>query len=191
MRDKLRNPLYLVGQSVVLKEVVPKYFPYIIRWRNDNELNRYLNQPYELTIELEARWYENVYLKDMTQGLLLMIDKQNQKPFGTLGWTDMDFSKKRCIGGRILRGCAEYKGSDAYKESFVVYGDYLYQYVDVIDVHVVRENLKSIKRHQRLGFVFEEREFQYPSEALVNGMRQLECYRTKQQYIFWKQKNMA
>lgn len=191
VRDKLRNPLCLVGQSVILEEIAPKYFSYIIQWRNDKELNRYLNQPFELTMELETRWYEEVYLKDGTQGLLLMIDKQKQKPFGTLGWTDMDFSGKRCIGGRILRGFAEYRGSDAYKESFVIYGDYLYQYVDVIYAHVVRENLKSIKLHKRLGFVFEEREFQYPKEAFVNGMHQLECYRTKQQYVLWKQKGMA
>ena len=77
MRDKKLNPLCLEGKTVVLKEVEPKYFPYIIEWRNNKEFTRFLNQPFTLTMENETHWYQNVYLKDPTQGLLLMTDKND------------------------------------------------------------------------------------------------------------------
>ena len=34
----------LEGRYVILEEVQPKYFPYIIEWRNNPENNRFLNQ---------------------------------------------------------------------------------------------------------------------------------------------------
>lgn len=63
MRDKKLNPLCLEGKTVILKEVEPKYFPYIIEWRNNKEFTRFLNQPFTLTMENETHWYQNVYLK--------------------------------------------------------------------------------------------------------------------------------
>ena len=91
-----RNRL-IVGKKVILDELQPKYFEDIIKWRNDLELNRYLNQPYKLTMEMQIKWYEEKYLNDMTQGLFVMLDKINNVPFGTIGWTDMDVVKKMAM----------------------------------------------------------------------------------------------
>ena len=62
------------GKFVILDELQPKYFKYIIKWRNDPELTRYLNQPFKLTMELQTKWYEEKYLNDKSQGLFVMID---------------------------------------------------------------------------------------------------------------------
>lgn len=35
MRDKLKNPLRLEGETVVLEEISPKYFPYVINANRD------------------------------------------------------------------------------------------------------------------------------------------------------------
>ena len=68
MREKIK----LEGKLVTLEEIEPKFFPYVIKWRNDPKLNRYLNQPFVLTEELERKWYEEKYLPDDTQGFLIV-----------------------------------------------------------------------------------------------------------------------
>ena len=182
MRDKRNLPLKLEGRSVILREIEPKYFSYIISWRNDKKLNRYLNQPFELTQEAETAWYENKYLSDTSQGYMIMLDKANNEPFGTIGWTDMNFNERTCIQGRILRGNPNYKNSRSFNESFIVMADYLYQYVDVMYAHVVKDNIPSLRLHERLGFKRNTNFFKYPKEQFVLGMEQWEFYRTKEDY---------
>ena len=90
----MQRKIILEGKYVRLEEISPKYFEKVIEWRNNPELNKFLNQPFKLTMELEKQWYEEKYLNDMTQGLLIMVDKKNNLPFGTIGWTDYDSAKK-------------------------------------------------------------------------------------------------
>lgn len=98
------------GQYVYLEEVQPKYFLYIVKWRNNLENNKFLNQPFKLTIELQTNWYEEKYLMDMTQGLFVMVYKQTYTPFGKIGWTDYNSDLNRSIGGRLLIGEQIYRG---------------------------------------------------------------------------------
>ena len=51
----MRN-LRLDGKYVYLEEVQPKYFPCIIEWRNNPDNNKFLNQPFKLTMELQTKW---------------------------------------------------------------------------------------------------------------------------------------
>ena len=61
-----KRNIELTGRFVILKEIQPEFFKYIIEWRNNPELNKFLNQPFKLTMELEKQWYEEKYLNDMT-----------------------------------------------------------------------------------------------------------------------------
>lgn len=185
MRDKLNEPLRLEGRGAVLEEINPKYFPYIIQWRNDKELNKFLNQPEELTMEKQTAWYEQRYLKDDTQGFLVMIDKKSGIPFGTIGWTDMDRENRRCILGRVLLGNPKFANSGAFVESFFLSGDYLYSMVDTMYVHVSPQNRKALRLNKVLGFVPNQEMIQYPQELYVQGDKnrpQCELYRHKEQY---------
>ena len=183
MRDKLNSPLHLEGRSVVLEEIQPKYFPYVIKWRNDPKLNRFLNQSFVLTMELEKKWYEEVYLKDDTQGFLIMIDKETSTPFGTTGWTDMDTNKKQCIAGRLLLGDQKYISHPAFLEHCFVIADYRYSLVDIEYAHIVNNNSKAVHHNKIIGYLPNEGKIQYPEELFVNGMEQTEFYRTKEMYL--------
>ena len=119
MIDKNNFPLRLEGKTVIVEEIQPKYFPYVIEWRNNPELNKFLNQPYKLTPEIEKKWYEEKYLQDPTQALLIMIDKKNGTPFGTLGHTNFDAEKRRLMGGRMLLGNPAYAHHPALFRSFI------------------------------------------------------------------------
>lgn len=166
-----------------LEEVQPKYFKYIIEWRNNPENNRFLNQPFKLTMELQTKWYEEKYLNDDTQGLFIMVDKENGTPFGTIGWTDYDKDTAICIAGRLLIGNLAYRGSMQWKEAAKLANDYLYETIKVENVyaHVVNENIASIKWHIKWGYK-ENAKFKYPHEKIINGMQQKEYVRTKQMY---------
>ena len=188
MIDKNNFPLRLEGKTVILEEVQPKFFPYVIEWRNNPELNKFLNQPFKLTEELEKKWYEEVYLKDDTQGFWIIIDKEKNIPFGTTGFTDFDAEKKVSIGARLILGNSDYARHPAFMESFFVGSDYVYKYVDVQYAHVVKKNSKALKINKLMGFLPNEGEIQYPYELFVNGMEQIELYRTKEMYLKTRKK---
>lgn len=191
MRNKKAEPLRLEGISVILDEIQPKYFPYVIAWRNDKELNRYLNQPYELTMENQTKWYEEKYLKDDTQGFMVMVDKKTGIPFATLGWTDMDVAKRECIMGRLILGNPAFNNSPAFLEAFFLLGDYLYSLADIVYIHVGVENRKALRLNKRFGFIPNEGKIRYPHELIVNGdpnRKQIEHYRTKEMYQLVRKK---
>ena len=182
MRDKRKEPLRLEGKTVILEEIAPKYFPYVIAWRNNPEMNKYLNQPFILTEEKERDWYENVYLNDDTQGLMILIDRETGTPFGTSGWTHMNLAKKQCIQGRLLVGNHDFRESLSFLEAGFVLSDYLYTIVDVIYGHIVNKNRKVFSLNRRTGFQENCTNIQYPEECHVNGMELTEFFRTEAMY---------
>ena len=178
MRD-----LRLEGQNVYLAEVEEQYFRYIIAWRNDPLNNRYLNQPFLLDIEKQRAWYER-YLSDSAQGLLVVVDKQMDTPFATMGWTDHDIEERVCITGRLLVGDRRYRGSTLFAEATVLFADYMYESfgVDACYAHIVRENLPSIRYHEKYGFRRNDGTSRYPHELIVNNMQQAEYVRTEEDW---------
>lgn len=175
----MRYP-HLNGSMTKLREVTPAYFPYIISWRNDPANNRYLNQPFHLNMEKQRAWYEH-YMADITQGLLVVVDKENDTPFATMGWTDHDVERHRCITGRLLVGDRRYRGSAHFAEATLLFADYVYDTlgVDVCYAHIVRENAASLRYHEKYGFRRNEGEMQFPEERIVNGMEQVEYLRRR------------
>ena len=172
--------IHLSGCMVKLEEVSAIYFPYIIAWRNDPVNNQYLNQPFHLNMEKQRAWYEH-YMADDTQGLLVVVDKENDTPFATMGWTDHDVERHRCITGRLLVGDRRYRGSTHFAEATLLFADYVYDTlgVDVCYAHIVRENDASLRYHEKYGFRQNEGEMQFPEERIVNGMEQVEYLRRR------------
>lgn len=174
----------LEGKYVIVEEVQPKYFEKIIEWRNNPEFNKFLNQPYKLTMELQEKWYEK-YLEDNTQGLFIVIDKTNNKPFATMGFTDWNTEEKVLISGRLLVGEIEYRGCAKWIESVQLINDYFYNTLDVniIYAHIVEGNIASEKWHKKWGFVENTNKIRFRSELIVNGMEQKEYFRDKSAYM--------
>ena len=183
-----KSPLLLEGQNVILHEITPEFFSYVVEWRNNPELNKFLNQTFTLTPELEKKWYEEIYLPDDTQEFFIMVDKENFKPFGTIGRTNIDLENKVCIYGRLLLGNSAYAMSPTFWESFFVLADHSYSSVDVEYIHVAKENRKAMRLDRTLGFVPNEQGIKFPQECFVNGLNQQELYRTKEMYLKIREK---
>ena len=182
-RDKLKNPLRLEGKTVILDEIQPKYFPYVIEWRNNPEIVKWFVYREKLNMEIEQKWYEENYLPDNTQGLMVMIDKETMTPFGTAGWTDFDAEKRRLIGGRLMLGNSNYSNKPAFVEFGKVLGDYLYDFVDIQYGHVLKENRRAIRFNKFFGSVENKGVIQYPNKVHENGLELIEFYRTKEMYL--------
>lgn len=179
----MRN-VVIKGKFVDLVEIQPEYFQYVIDWRNNPELNRFLNQPFKLTMELQEKWYKEKYLNDETQGLFVMVDKNNNVPFATLGWTDMDRNTHICIEGRAICGNPEYLASKELTEGYWLVNEYLYEKCGIQEmyIHVVNENKKIISLNKRWGYHTHGGEAKFPHELFVNGMHQTEYVRTYEEY---------
>ena len=174
--------IVLEGKYVRLEEFSPKYFEKVIEWRNNPENNKFLNQPFKLTMELEKQWYEEKYLNDMTQGLLIMVDKKNNLPFGTIGWTEKNKNKQICISGRVLVGEYKYRGRKEFLEAALLYNDYLYYglNIKIMYAHIFQENKDSISWSKNWGFKLNNTSIKFPQELVVNDKRQNEY---RKQYI--------
>ena len=179
-----KRNIELTGRFVILKEIQPEFFKYIIEWRNNPELNRFLNQPFKLTMELQQKWYEEIYLNDMTQGLFVLIDKNNDVPFGTLGYTDYNANEKICVSGRALIGNSNYIGSKEFNEAVILLNDFLYNdlNIEVIYGHIAINNKKIISWNKKMGFKKNLNNIRFENELNVNGINQEEWYRTKAEY---------
>lgn len=184
----MRN-LVIEGKYVRLEEIAPKHFEYIIKWRNNPELNKFLNQPFELTMELQQKWYER-YLKDFSQGLMVLVDKTNNVPFGTMGWTDYNPDEKICISGRVLVGDDNYRGGREFTEAVIVFSDFLYDHLSIKNMYgfVADDNKKIISWNKRLGFKKNTDLLRFPNEKCVNGISQSEYIRSKEEYIKIREK---
>ena len=180
--------LCLEGNAVYLAEAAEKYFPYIIAWRNDPLNNRYLNQPFLLDMEKQRAWYRH-YCADPTQGLLVVVDKQNDVPFATMGWTDHIPVERICITGRLLVGDRRYRGSPLFAEATLLFAEYMYGAfgVDACYAHVVCENTPSIRYHEKYGFHRHQGSARFPDELTVNGMKQVEYVRSKEDWAAVRQ----
>ena len=179
-RNKLNEPLYLESESVIIEEIRPEFFQHVIKWRNDPALNQYLNQPYKLTMEAEQNWYKNIYLNDSSQGFVVISDKKNITPFATFGWTDYDSEKKQCICGRLILSDSSY--APILLEANFLLMDYLYKSVNMMYAHVAINNKRALRWNFMLGFEINNNKWEYPSEKIVNNIKQCEIYRSLSMY---------
>lgn len=184
---KIKPPI-LRGRLVYLKEIEPSDFEDIVRWRNDPENNRYLNQPYVLTLEKQREWYEKKYLPS-SDVLFIFFDAGNHRRFGTLGYSDYDNNQKICVSGRLLVGEKNYRASPYLLEANLLFYSYLFDALKLqrIYCHIVLENKKAIVFNKKLGFLAQSERVMYPQYLEVANMKQQEYILTPENFEKAKQ----
>jgi RimJ/RimL family protein N-acetyltransferase len=184
----LNKNITLNGTCVNMRTINESHFTDIIRWRNDPEINQYLNQPYELTPELQSKWYNETYLQS-SDLLFVMVEKSSGKSFGTLGFNDLDMDKRRAIAGRLLVGEKRYRRSPELLEANLLFYDFLFEVLDLqyVYCHIVTENKSAIAFDTRLGFV-PNVETVFPQYCKVRDMSQIEMVNTKGTYYRCREK---
>jgi len=182
------NQLILKGKFVSLRCINESDFYKIIEWRNNPEINRYLNQPFQLTMELQYKWYREKYLKS-NDILFMIIEIKNKTRIGTIGINDLDYKRKIGIVGRLLIGEEYYRVSKEFIEATILFYDYLFCDLKLRKLygHAVIENRKVISFDKKYGFTA-TRKTVFPQYCNVNGMKLIEMVNTKEQYKRAKKK---
>jgi RimJ/RimL family protein N-acetyltransferase len=140
----------LVAENCILKEVAPQYFGHIIEWRNNAQYNKYLNQPFVLTLEAQSSWYER-YVKDGRSKLYIFIDIHGT-PFGTIGVKQIDLERKSAEFGNYLI-IESHQGSMEMLEGLVKFLEECFEELNLLYGSVSKDNKKSIKFCRKMGFV--------------------------------------
>ena len=179
----LKKNIALVGTSVTLRGVNQSDFEKIVQWRNDPEINRYLNQPYKLTVELQTQWYNQKYLPS-NDLLFVFVENRGGTRIGTVGLNDYDPIKRIGIGGRLLIGDKKYRGSFELLEGIVLFYDFVFGVLQLSKVytHVVRDNRKAAALNNRIGFVPNTGDIVFPECCQVHGMELVELVNTREGY---------
>ena len=182
------SQLILKGKFVSLRSMNESDFYKIIEWRNNPEINRYLNQPFKLTMELQYKWYREKYLKS-NDILFMIIEIKNKTRIGTIGINDLDYKRKIGIVGRLLIGEEYYRVSKEFIEATILFYDYLFYNLKLKKLygHVVIENRKVISFDKKYGFTATRKTI-FPQYCDVNGMKLIEMVNTKVQYEKAKKK---
>lgn len=163
----------LEGKFIVLSEINENDFEKIIEWRNNPEYNRYLNQPFQLTLKLQKEWYQKYGVDDsqITYGIHL---KKNNTLIGTVGATSIDFIKKEFIPGRLLIS-EDYRIGPYIIDAFSCLYDYFFSecLFDKAYLYPAKENHSAISVDKQFGFkknkVFHNKDYQ-----VVNGLKMIE-----------------
>jgi RimJ/RimL family protein N-acetyltransferase len=177
------NNYHLEGRLVILREINETDFETIIAWRNDSDNNRFLNQPYQLTLQLQQEWYSKKYLPS-SDILFMFLTKRNNKRFGMIGLNDYCPEQKIGIAGRLLIGEKAYRSSPEMLEANLLFYDFLFYKIKLKQVfcHIVKQNTKAIALDKRLGFRPNQSAAVFPEYLNVNGLEQVEMIMTKQSY---------
>ena len=179
----------LKGQFVELKEINENDFEQIIEWRNDPEYNKYINQPYKLTLELQKKWYQK-YLQDETQityGIHLI---NNNKLIGTVGATDIDFSKMEFLPGRLLID-KDYRFGPYLIDTFITLYDYFFETLKFEKAYLypVKENKAAISTDKQFGFK-ETIKFEKNEYRTIGGHKMIEMVCDTLSYSQTKKRNL-
>jgi len=176
------TPPTIFGKLVYLKEIEPSDFDDVIRWRNDPENNRYLNQPYQLTREMQEKWYAEKYLTT-SDVLFIFFDNKTNKRFGMIGYNDYLPLEKICIAGRLLVGEKNFRGSVQVLEANLLFYHYLFDTLQLKTVycHIVHQNKKAISLDTKLGF-YPSEVVRFPEYLKVNNLEQFEMMMTQESF---------
>ena len=173
----------LTGSFVILKEITPDDFDVVIKWRNNPELNRYLNQPELLTLDSQQRWYES-YLMDKTQILYIINDIKTGEAIGTVGGSNIDYEQKTMDFGRLVFASQPHKFGPHYIETIKLFLDYFVDEMGLNPIYsyVFPENKSALSFDQKIGFVINNPP-DYPENCTLKGLPLIEMVLTQESYV--------
>ena len=185
----LKKRILLSGHLVTLRGIDERDFKKVVLWRNDPENNRYLNQPFKLTLEKQKRWYYDKYMisNDL---LFVFVLNETGEQIGTLGANDIDYDNRKAIAGRLLIGKKQFRGSPELLESNILFYDFLFEILGLKKVycHIAEGNKKAMALDKRLGFHQNLDRIEYPQYCKVDNMNLIEMVNTKESYNESRQK---
>ena len=162
------------GKNIILRPLRKSDISLFMKWHNDSEVNEYLGRYLPVTEYTEEKWLEEAA---STKGgtrvnfIIEAIDDCESKPIGSIGLGMIDHRNQKAVLG-IAIGEKDYwkKGYGTEAVRLIVEWGFKQLNLNRIDSYVFAPNTKSLKLHEKVGFVKEgtRRQTCYTNGRLVD-----------------------
>lgn len=144
----------LRGERVVLRALERGDLEKCHRWFNDEEVTKYLLRNDPLSMVDEERWFEEM-VADKSR-LVLAIEDENGDLIGDIGFHNIDFRNGTAEIGIVI-GEKDKWGKGYGPEAVRLLLKYAFEELRLhrVGSHVFSKNLRSIRLHEKCGFVRE------------------------------------
>lgn len=142
------DPVLLFGERVYLREMKKEDAPYIVSWRNDPDIKKWMFNQNDITIEEHLKWFAE-YKKNRKDYIICI--RQKNKPIGTVSFTDIVGNSAEV--GKMI-GDKKYWGGGYAKEAFLIWLNIGFKIWDFysITAKTMSNNVKNIELNKRIGF---------------------------------------
>lgn len=150
--DKQISLRFTKGVNVFLREMTTGDAEFIVKWRNDPAIQKWMFKQDELTIEGHLNWFK----KRENRIDYIICEAKVGKPIGTLNYINIE--DKRAEAGKML-GDKNYWGGGYAKEAFILWLNIGFNELgfDEIYVKTMGHNKPNIGLNRKLGFTEKER----------------------------------
>lgn len=137
------------GPRVFLREMVSDDAPYIVQWRNDPEIMKWMFNQNKLSVESHLKWFHS---RNPNRIDYVICDSVDAKPIGTLNYVHNENGEAEA--GKML-GNKEYWGKGYAREAFELWMEYGFTHLgfDKIVIYTMATNFGNIKLNEKLGFI--------------------------------------
>lgn len=145
--DKLISTTYLKGEKIFLREMTTDDAEFIVKWRNDPAIQKWMFNQDIITIEGHLNWFE----KRENRIDYMICEVESGNPIGTVNFINIEY--KRAEAGKML-GDKNYWGGGYAKEAFILWLNIGLNELgfDEIYVKTMSHNKPNIGLNRKLGF---------------------------------------
>lgn len=149
----MSKPEMIKGKRVYLRPMCEADASYIVKWRNDPEIKKWMFNQQDLTIEGHLNWFHSLDFNERLD--YIICDLKSDTPIGTVNFVDINQGSAE--GGKML-GNKDYWGGGYAKEAFLLWLKFGFYQLKLkkIFIRTMATNQANIKLNERLGFKYVE-----------------------------------
>ena len=137
------------GERIYLRQMREEDAPYVVKWRTDPEIRKWMFNQEELTMESHMNWFRQRSQSNRVD--FVICNKITNECIGTLNVINIE--NQRAEAGKML-GNKEYWGRGYAKEAFRLWLNYGFENLGFKKIYVrtMINNTPNIKLNEKLGF---------------------------------------
>ena len=155
----------ILGEKVYLRKMTEDDAPYIVEWRNDPDIKKWMFNQEEITIESHLNWFRE---KASNRIDYIICDKKTDKPIGSVSFSNIE--DKKAEAGKMI-GNKEYRGKGYAKEAYILWLNYGFSELGFEEIYgrTMANNIPNIKLNEKIGF----RKKRYSSISVKNNIYEI------------------
>lgn len=145
------------GKKVLIRPLSQEDVPWIMVWRNDGELAKYIwpGVPTPTPVATQREWYEQT-LVDTSMKVFTICENEEARPIGMIGLSNIN-AKNQSGYLWIWIGESAYWGKGFGSEAMILFLGYCYRILNMrrIILEVYDYNERAIRAYEKVGFIKE------------------------------------